>query len=481
VKDLNTTAAASSFFKLFKEIKPISLWLLLPLIVVLAVTGTKYLIVFPAVFLFFALYLQFKERFIPIWIITTFLTVTSTFSVELRLVVQITNLSLLSLVFLHNYGFDLRSYPGIPRFLSVFLVLLISAMIASGLVNSAASIALAQVFRLIIFLVLLYLLYAVVLKHNAVFSVLLGLFVSAIVYFLVAFSELAKANFDFIQRAQNEVFRIGSDYVNANGLGAVFGVTLILALSLYHSKFFKTQLSKVLLIGFIVTVVSGLLVANSRSALLATLIGLTYYFFITNRKIVWYGLTTVIIALLVILIVEPLRNFFELFLRFDQFSTGRDFLWANAWEIIKHNPFFGTGPGAYKLQMYKHLPYALGGFEESYIRRQYEFVTFGVAHNFYLFMQSELGLIGGILSVYLPASLLHYANKVSKQIRDTNQQMHRLVVGITAVFIFIFIRGIFESSFILNYGYILSDLPLWSLIALLIVIEKRSVATNASS
>jgi O-antigen ligase len=165
--------------------------------------------------------------------------------------------------------------------------------------------------------------------------------------------------------------------------------------------------------------------------------------------------------------IEPVSSTVGIYFRLERLSTGRDFILNSVSEVIKENYLLGAGPAGTRLEIYKHLPYMLGGIEEQFIRKFYTKIEFGHAHNFYLFFLSDMGIIGLLLSLALPVLFFYFGLKILKA-ENSERGNKALVIGILGAGLTIFIRGIFEWSYILSYGTIKIDLPLWLMFVILI-------------
>lgn len=95
-------------------------------------------------------------------------------------------------------------------------------------------------------------------------------------------------------------------------------------------------------------------------------------------------------------------------------SKGRLLIWHNTIEIIKRHPIFGYGVGNHKL--------AIMQVEAA---KKPNFVVSDHAHNDFLEMQSELGIIGELLyiMIYLTAFVMAFKLMFSK----TNKEIYRLI------------------------------------------------------
>ncbi|OGU82332.1 MAG: hypothetical protein A2254_00295 [Ignavibacteria bacterium RIFOXYA2_FULL_35_9] len=135
--------------------------------------------------------------------------------------------------------------------------------------------------------------------------------------------------------------------------------------------------------------------------------------------------------------------------------------------IIIDNPIWGTGPGQFKNFMYHHIPVMLGSWDESQIAWIFKNAGLGESHNFFLFRTAELGFLGLLGAILLPAIFIHLSFKVMKR-NFYNRRNYYLLVGIFSLGIGMLIRSFFESTGLLSHGWITRDLPFWICFAIII-------------
>ncbi len=62
---------------------------------------------------------------------------------------------------------------------------------------------------------------------------------------------------------------------------------------------------------------------------------------------------------LIFVFYQPLNELLTTFLRIESGMSARDYLWQMSMDMIKDNPVFGIGPGAYQYEMLNYFPYML--------------------------------------------------------------------------------------------------------------------------
>ena len=234
---------------------------------------------------------------------------------------------------------------------------------------------------------------------------------------------------------------------------------------------FKERIKK-LSIFFLVCIYSlGLIITNSRAAILSTAISSLVLIYFYNRKI-FFSIIVTFIVLIPLLFVNPINKYIDIYFRVDRLTTGRNLIWEIVSNIVKDNSVFGAGPAATKFEMYRYMPFMLGSAAEKYISLHIDQIEFGHAHNFYLFFLTDLGIPGFITSLFLPYAFISLGLKTIKKFKNIHIEYYWLSMGITAAGIGLFIRGFFEWGNLISYGTLESDLPFWLIFIILIYLYQ---------
>jgi putative inorganic carbon (hco3(-)) transporter len=172
----------------------------------------------------------------------------------------------------------------------------------------------------------------------------------------------------------------------------------------------ETEGSKILLLLFLVTlVVVALVFSLSRSGITFAILSAMVFFFLyyrannqLSRKVYWIITAAAVIAVSVWIGLDPiLERFFRIT---DQFSDkeARLSLWKNTFNIFLHFPVAGTGAGTFKevFPMFRTFPTHL---------------SFNEAHNDYLQLLSETGILLVLLLITFFSSMFRRLRKVTKQ------------------------------------------------------------------
>lgn len=196
--------------------------------------------------------------------------------------------------------------------------------------------------------------------------------------------------------------RASSSFRHANDFGAYLVVIITILFSLLFAKLRPLKV-RVLLFFAILPCAWSLVATDSRGAWLGFMVALLCLVMIRSKKL-----------LIIFLIMLLLSTFFlpgSIKDRFSDFSTIRNQgtvwerikLWGGALNMIKEHPFLGFGVNTYTRNFPKYKP------------QDYPDVRY--AHNSYLHMAAEIGIIGsGIFLVFLVA-LIIFAGKAMTTLR----------------------------------------------------------------
>ncbi len=189
--------------------------------------------------------------------------------------------------------------------------------------------------------------------------------------------------------------------LNENDLG------LVLALSLPMAIYLLTRRRKPLLCGIhLVVGMTAILLTGSRGALLAAVVGTMLLPLVALKlsggyRVVVMAACFAILASAAYLVPQSsLRRLFQLGSEFAQGSlTHRTLLWTAGLEAFRDHSLLGVGAGAYGITIVRAADFAyLTGNQSN-----------AVAHNTFLSVLVELGVIGALLWLTLLISLIYHA------------------------------------------------------------------------
>lgn len=213
------------------------------------------------------------------------------------------------------------------------ITILVFAFLLSMIINGFKSGILAILYIPISYLALFNILPNYKFPNSLSILVLIVLLIwclSAMFYF--AFAPLG-IKLNFLSEVEPGVFTFGGFALHRNVFGFYTGITMLLLSFVNIKNKWKIVLWILLLI--------GLLIAESRSSIVATIVALFYYYFTENKK---YRIKLVLLTLTMLVVVSLLYFLYTNYAgRGSDQDTGRVELYAGFFNIISENLFWGTG------------------------------------------------------------------------------------------------------------------------------------------
>ena len=372
-------------------------------------------------------------------------------------------------VFFKDYGLQINSYPKLPSIIKGYVSFTIVIMVFSSLFSDNILTGFDETLRQILFFVMWYILFAYLSEEKDSYNYVLVLIsAGAIVAIIIIYSFIVSDISIYLLQTQG-IIHEGGSFKNVTAAAGIFAVTIpltfiLLLLNLKMNKILTYSLYAILLIQVI-----GLFLTNSRSGLMAVFISISIILFILNRKTFKRFILFASLSFILFYFILPsISELFAIYFRTDRvFENTRYYLWNMSIGIIIDNPIWGTGPGQFKNFMYHHIPVMLGSWDESQIAWIFKNAGLGESHNFFLFRTAELGFLGLLGAILLPAIFIHLSFKVMKR-NFYNRRNYYLLVGIFSLGIGMLIRSFFESTGLLSHGWITRDLPFWICFAIII-------------
>jgi len=235
--------------------------------------------------------------------------------------------------------------------------------------------------------------------------------------------------FFWVSKLQNPVLVVKND-VTFFAVIAPFSLALLLRrpLSIFGLVAILSILLSIVVIG----------VFQSRVAMLALIVSFTCFFSLFRPKI---GFACGLCVLILILLIDALMGF-PLVGRYIHHwdGTGRIPLWLSAWEMFLDAPILGKGPHTFVV------------FYNSYLHNlnlpSWLFVDPRVipwAHNLYLEILSEQGIVGFVAFGFL---LVHVLSKARKFRSTTSNEVRILGYGALSALVSFCFAAIFELTFL---------------------------------
>ncbi len=422
-----------------------------------------YACIIPPVILMALLY---GKRFIYGYIIVTLFTLVGDVSGALRIYIQLTDFLLLAILFLEQYGFEWRSYPRVPNSIKFFLFIFYLAMIFSTAMSSYPSASVPLIIQQTIFFLILYILYSLLRDEKDVKVYILAILTSSIILTASTLVDFIQNGF-ILANLTSSVGRISGLIANVNALTNYYIISIpFIIISFYlEGKYFNKKLSLLLLIYF----TAGLVVTISRTAVIGVLLSTLFLLFALKKKQFYYLLTTIAFILAILFFYEPLNEFITMLLRVEEGMSNRDYLWTLSTNIIRDNPVFGIGPGAYKYEMFNYFPVMLKSWPGEVLINLHD-VTGGanVSHNFFLRSYSDLGILGLISALLIPVVFFRIGIKTIRCYKTGDKKTYLIILALFTSGATMFLRSLVDDIGILTYGWIAADLPLWLIFSCLV-------------
>jgi O-antigen ligase len=273
-----------------------------------------------------------------------------------------------------------------------------------------------------------------------------------------------------------------------------FAEYLIIPLPIAVSLFFASQnkFNKTLLLITILAMGTSLTVTFTRSSYLGFGVSLIFMFllclacrgknFIKENKIFFIIiLVTIIIITLLFVIPNPLnksgtiiykiksRILVSQLIQNSYTIKSRISNWKFTTLMIKDNPLLGSGIGTYK---YNSLRYQARFLEQGQNRSIYPYIFAAKAHNEYLQLWAELGIVGLGIFIWLIISYFHYGLRFIKRVKNRYKQ--GIIIGLMGAVVAVLIDGIFGFPLHLPATVVL----FWLALALTIVTIKSEIGAE---
>lgn len=472
MKKLSTNWALNnqSNVKIFKTNVITSLSILLSLLSILLLDKIYFAII---IIILGLLFIRYGKLYLISLVLISFMVLSGDLGENLRTVINIADSVILFYLFIKKYGLSVSKFPAIPKLLIYLILFALISMTLSSVFSSDFKEAFYQTIRQSFFFFLWYLIYAQFTDNKKVYSIPLIIIIATSILGVTIFSSYISAGI-FSLDTGTYINRFGGIIFNLNAAGELFCVGFPLLIVLPYFYKIDTKRKK-LFFGFLIAFIFfSLLLTGSRSSIGSVLISVLFILYKLDIRIfkrVLYGIGLVIV---VFILVPELNNLISLYFRVERLTANREIYWGLAYNIFINNFLLGVGPGLFQQSAYKFLPFMLGSWNEFQVRSLFSIQAgLGYAHNFYLFLSSELGILGLILAILLFVIFFYYCYKTIKLARKTNYKYFALSIAITSIGLGLFARSFYESTGLLTYGWIARDLPFWLVFLTLISVYRK--------
>lgn len=248
---------------------------------------------------------------------------------------------------------------------------------------------------------------------------------------------------------------------NVNYFAEYLIVPLPLAVSLFFVR--RNKFKKILLLIGILAMSASLTVTITRSSYLGFGVSLIFMFFLylarrgknfikENKKIFIIILAIIILITFLFALPNPLNKPGTVISKIKgrisvvQLMQGssikrRIAIWKFTALMINDHPLLGSGLGTFK---YNSLNYQAKFFDQGENRHLYSYGFADKAHNEYLQLWAELGIIGLGIFIWLIISYFSYGLKLLKKIRDDGSGYKQgIIIGLMGAVVAVLVDGIF--------------------------------------
>ncbi|RKY81514.1 hypothetical protein DRQ07_03845 [candidate division KSB1 bacterium] len=340
-----------------------------------------------------------------------------------------------------NRGFQ---FVPVPKFVIVSVFIFLFSSILSSIQSVNVSSSLTESGRYVMYFLVFFALYDFANKFERIRYLLDVLILSSVIVFLLALPDILSFKLSSIITTDLLKDRLASFYSNPNNFAMPFIVAAPVVLSRVLSMKSETVIDRskrIVLIVVLLMFLYVILLTDSRSAMLSVFVSFTVLFlsFKLGRIILIAGSALFVASL------PFIAKFLINLLRLANGLTGREWLWKAAVAIIKKDPVFGSGPATFEIIKYKYI------MPNNYFAELARAKSVsGAAHNLFLTISSEIGLIAGIsiyvlLLILIIRGIIIYRNSKDDRTRSAILCALSVLSGLVA-------RGFFESGMIIGSG-----------------------------
>ncbi len=449
-------------------------------VLLFAFTGV-YSFTIPALLLLYLVYKQFGDDFLLFSSVFLLLGFSGDVGDQLRTILNLLAFGFAGWLMIKHHlkaEWNQIAFPGV---LTIFFLIVLLSMVLSTVTSGFNAEGAGHTIRQLMFFVLLFVIYN--LMHNIhVVQKLIDFVIIIASYVSVTILYGFFSNITSIEKLITEVMvKEGGIFSNVAGPGALIAIALI-SLNLRMISGGGVILTNRRINWILVLImILGLLLTNSRGAILCAAAGVvTYQFLLNGKKFLRFTLWSTAIASVVFYVFIEFFDVLNLYFRTERvLENTRYVLWELTWNMIEKNYLWGTGPGVAKITWTQYSNVMFDTWTGDQVKWVFDKGGLGHSHNFLLFRWAELGLLGLFTTIWLYFYFPYKGLKLFYDTRDDKIQELYLLVGLVmAVISGVFIRSVIEATGILSHGWISRDFPFW--IFILILFRAGSLQTKTA-
>ena len=422
----------------------------------------------------------YDEKFVIALVLITLFTLVGEFNRSLRIVVQLTDFTLLGYLIVKRYGLSFNNLPSVPKSVLYFLVMYFATMIVSSAVSHYPFAGVKTIVMQFIFFIIVYVFYSLINNESDVRNYFLSILIVACILVTVAFISFILEGYSLLNIISQGRARIAALMNNYEAFTNFFVIAfpIVVGNLLLNSKTKKNKINWFLLICFSL----GLALNMSRSAILGIVVSTAIVFFMLRRKSFYKFIISLFVIILIFILYEPLNQMISILLRIEEGMSARDYLWTMSINIIKDYPIFGLGPGAFKYEIFNYYPFMLNDYYGR-VFIYFNEVSEGVnlAHNIFLVFFSDMGIIGFITILTLPVIYFRIGYKTIRKYKHHSSKTYYLIISLFAAGTSVIVRNLFNSIGLLYIGGIHTDLPFWLIFSSLVYFYMAPITNDIIS
>jgi len=241
----------------------------------------------------------------------------------------------------------------------------------------------------------------------------------------------------------------------------------------------------------LVTFIIYLLLSNYRTLIVASVIGITIFYFFLYRislaKKIFFSISILLLLTIVVLYSENILeklSYFRIIQSIQRFlsgesilaiSSGRAEIWRSALHMIYDYPFFGIGPDMWSQYIWKYSS-PIFWFKDASdtLRSTYAYDP----HNLYFLIWVNYG----ILNIILYLSLLFIVTvKGLRCIKESSSKLMRNISLASFISLILWIVMSFFTMRFFNHSILLSAFIFWSIVAIIFKMDKFNTTLERES
>ncbi len=430
---------------------------------------SSYTLQLSVVILVLFLIYKFKVRAILVVIILSYIAFTSELYEQSRTYLQLISTLLLVILFLKEYGLVIKNYIKFPKEMLFYTILLLAMLFISTTFSFSPSTSLVTTIRMILFLFICYLFYALLVNEKNILTYIYSICIVSLTWGIRILIDLYNLGIqDYFKKILvRDVFSLQSSI--SYGSYTIFYISLSLLVALFFIKRFDSRNGKILLSIMIVFNILALILAHSRGIIMAAVLSISFLLITLKRAVFIKSLILIsTVSLIVFLAFPNLQDTVNIYLR-EYSLNQRDAYWETGFDIISDYPLFGLGAGLFDTYFYSYASSTHLNF----------FKNPGVVagkphpHNFFLYFMAENGILGLITALGFFILFFRLAYKAIILTRNINNDYYILSVSIMGIGIGETSRSLFEITGHLTYGIITTDLPFWLVFIIVIYFNQK--------